>query len=211
METAQICPPEIRASILAAAAALESRFAPAGSALTQASEAAELVGALTDDTVLANAVVVAQLPARDERMPPELAGVVSPESWRIASDLALLGDVGLPPNWNPEQTLEGRQAESLRKMLLSVVSDPRLVVARIAMQLVRLRHARRLPSLERERLATEARLVFAPLANRLGVWQLKWELEDFAFRYLEPAEYRRIAAAVSEKRVDREQIGRAHV
>ena len=90
-------------------------------------------------------------------------------------------------------------------MLLAVVSDPRLVLARLAEQLVVLRHARELPAAERERLALEARAVFAPLANRLGVWQLKWELEDLAFRYLEPEEYRRIAAALNERRADRER------
>ena len=57
----------------------------------------------------------------------------------------------------------------------------------------------------RERLALETREVFAPLANRLGLWQLKWELEDLAFRFLEPDDYRRIAAALDEKRADRER------
>jgi GTP pyrophosphokinase len=90
-------------------------------------------------------------------------------------------------------------------MLLAVVSDPRLVLARLAEQLVGLRHARSLPAADRERLAVEARAVFAPLANRLGVWQLKWELEDLAFRYLDADEYRRIAAALNERRADRER------
>ncbi len=68
-------------------------------------------------------------------------------------------------------------------MLLAVVSDPRLILARLAEHLVALRHARDLAGdaaglAERERLAIEARAVFAPLASRLGVWQLKWELED---------------------------------
>jgi GTP pyrophosphokinase len=57
----------------------------------------------------------------------------------------------------------------------------------------------------RERLALETREVFAPLANRLGLWQLKWELEDLAFRFLQPDDYRRIAAALAEKRADRER------
>src|SRR5207244_5612013 len=56
-----------------------------------------------------------------------------------------------------------------------------------------------------ERRALEARAIYAPLANRLGVWQLKWELEDLAFRYLEPQEYRRVAAALNERRADRER------
>ncbi len=90
-------------------------------------------------------------------------------------------------------------------MLLAVVSDPRLVLARLAEELVALRHARTLAAAERERHALEARAIYAPLANRLGVWQLKWELEDLAFRYLEPEEYRRVAAALNERRADRER------
>ena len=62
-----------------------------------------------------------------------------------------------------------------------------------------------LSAAERARRALETRAVYAPLANRLGVWQLKWELEDLAFRYLEPDEYRRIAAALNERRADRER------
>ena len=90
-------------------------------------------------------------------------------------------------------------------MLLAVVGDPRLVVARLAIQLARLRAGRDAPPAVRETLATETREVFAPLANRLGIWRLKWELEDLAFRYLEPEAYRRIAAALNERRTDREQ------
>ena len=101
-----------------------------------------------------------------------------------------------------------QQAETLRKMLLAVAADPRLVVARLAEQLVRLRHARELAERARRRLALETREILAPLANRLGVWNLKWELEDLAFRYLEPEEYQRIARALAERRVDREQLHR---
>src|SRR5262249_51411356 len=107
--------------------------------------------------------------------------------------------------WSPAQGLSTRQAETLRKMLLAVVSDPRLVLARLAEQLVGLRHARELAPEERERLAVEARAVFAPLANRLGVWQGKWELEDLALRYLDAEAYRHIAAALNERRTDRER------
>src|SRR5262249_47016267 len=113
--------------------------------------------------------------------------------------------LGLPRDWSPAQGLNTRQAETLRKMLLAVVSDPRLVLARLAEQLVSLRHARELSADERERLALGSPAIFAPLANRLGVWQIKWELEDLAFRYLEPEEYRRIAAALNERRADRER------
>jgi GTP pyrophosphokinase len=96
-----------------------------------------------------------------------------------------------------------QQSEALRKMLLAVVSDVRLVLVRIADQLYRLRKAKDAPRELKEALALEAREIYAPLANRLGVWQLKWELEDLAFRYAEPETYAEIAGALKEKRTER--------
>ena len=85
------------------------------------------------------------------------------------------------------------------------VTDPRLVLVRLAEQLRRMRRARELDEAERLHLAWETREIYAPLANRLGIWQLKWELEDLSFRHLEPAEYRRIAGWLNESRIDRER------
>ena len=213
METIQLCPEPIRASLARTRRALEELRAAAPPDLAFGAEAAEVMGSLTESTELATAVLVK---AALEQHPPgggaptpgdltALAGVAQPEALETASALLRLGELGLARNWSPAQGLSPRQAEMLRKMLLAVVSDPRLVLARLAEQLVRLRHARHLAAEERERLAVETRAVFAPLANRLGVWQLKWELEDLAFRYLEPEEYRRVAAALNERRADRER------
>ena len=105
----------------------------------------------------------------------------------------------------PGRGLSGGQADTLRRMLLAVVTDPRLVLVRLADQLRRMRHARDLDDAARLHLAWETREIYAPLANRLGIWQLKWELEDLAFRWLEPAEYRRIAGWLNESRIDRER------
>jgi GTP pyrophosphokinase len=163
------------------------------------------MGALTDDAVLAAAVLAKPAVGLPGITPEKLARLVGAPAAEIALDLVRLGELGLPRDWVPTRGLDPRQAETLRKMLLAVVSDPRLVLARLAEQLVGLRHARSLPAEERERLAVEARAVFAPLANRLGVWQLKWELEDLAFRYLDADEYRHIAAALNERRADRER------
>jgi GTP pyrophosphokinase len=168
-------------------------------------EAAEVIGALTENAELANALLIRPLIGRDGLTAEKLARIVAPGPTEIALDLLRLGELGLPRDWSPSHGLDARQAETVRKMLLAVVRDPRLVLARLAEQLVKLRHARDLPAADRERLAIEARVVFAPLANRLGVWQLKWELEDLAFRHLEPDEYRRIAAALNERRADRER------
>lgn len=102
------------------------------------------------------------------------------------------------------QSLSAGQAESLRKMLLAIASDARLVFVRLADQLYQLRRAKELSEPEQQQLASETRQIFAPLANRLGIWQLKWELEDLSFRYLDPQAYKRIAGWLVSKRADRE-------
>ena len=205
METLQLSPPAIREAITKARAAIEQLSPDAHNELARGAEAAEVMGSLTEDLDLATAVLVRGAVGHDGLQPEALADLVGRPATEIALALSRLGELGLPRNWSPAQGLEARQAETLRKTLLAVVSDPRLMLARLAEELVGLRHARETSPEERERLAVEARAIFAPLANRLGVWQLKWELEDLAFRYLEPEEYRRIAAALNERRADRER------
>jgi GTP pyrophosphokinase len=127
------------------------------------------------------------------------------DATRLARNLSQLGEFGLPTDWTPEQGLESGQTEALRKMLLAVIGDVRLVVVRLAGQLQKMRAAKSLDQVQQRKLATETREVYAPLANRLGVWQLKWELEDLAFRYLQPSDYKRIAAALQVRRSERER------
>jgi GTP pyrophosphokinase len=97
-----------------------------------------------------------------------------------------------------------QQAERVRKMLLAFGRDLRVVLLRLASRLQTLRwFAASKRECPRE-LARESQEIFAPLANRLGVWQIKWELEDLAFRFLDPETYRRVARLVDEKRAERE-------
>ncbi len=117
-----------------------------------------------------------------------------------------LNQFSLPPNWKPGESLAVQQSEALRKMLLAVVSDVRLVLIRIAEQLFRLREAKKAPDYVKQALSIETREIYAALANRLGVWQLKWELEDYAFRYSNPSAYLEIARALKEKRIEREDF-----
>lgn len=105
----------------------------------------------------------------------------------------------------------GAQAEGLRKMLLAMVNDVRVVLLRLASREQTLRHfaARKGIGVDAEMQAAIAREtldLYAPLANRLGVWQLKWALEDLAFRLLEPDTYRQLARLLDEKRVERERF-----
>jgi GTP pyrophosphokinase len=174
-------------------------------AIDQAAEAAVIVASLTEDSVLAAALMA---PAAFASAPAESRDIelhFGPEVSSLARELTHFGDIRLTPMAATSHQLEPAQAESLRKMLLSVVSDPRLVLARLARQLVDLNASKDGHASTRERLSLETREVFAPLANRLGLWQLKWELEDLAFRFLQPDDYRRIATALAEKRQDRER------
>jgi GTP pyrophosphokinase len=96
------------------------------------------------------------------------------------------------------------QTEILRKMLLAMVDDIRVVMLRLASRVQTLRFLNNRPGAQRDEMARESQLIYAPLANRLGIWHVKWELEDLSFRYLEPETYKRIAAMLDEKRTERE-------
>ncbi len=98
-----------------------------------------------------------------------------------------------------------RNTEGLRRLLLAMVHDLRVVPILLARQLARMRAAATLPADQRRELALLTRDIHAPLANRLGIWQLKWELEDLSFRYLQPDTYRSIAAQLDDKRGGRER------
>ncbi|WP_019141328.1 RelA/SpoT family protein [Noviherbaspirillum massiliense] len=98
------------------------------------------------------------------------------------------------------------QLETLRKMLLAMATDMRVVLVRLASRITTLRYFAEL-RLENERTYQYGKItldLYAPLANRLGMWQLKWELEDLAFRFIDPPTYKRIAKMLEEKRVERE-------
>ena len=97
------------------------------------------------------------------------------------------------------------QNEVLRKMVLGMAEDVRVVLIRLASRTQTLRWFAKNKTDERVSYAKETLDIYAPLANRLGVWQLKWELEDLSFRYLEPDLYKRIAQMLDEKRLEREQ------
>ena len=97
------------------------------------------------------------------------------------------------------------QANRLRQLLLTIAEDPRVVLVSLAHHLCALRRAANAAEQTRHTLAQETLEVFAPLANRLGVWELKQELEDLAFRYLEPDAYQRISDALDQRRTDRQR------
>ncbi|MBJ7223653.1 MULTISPECIES: GTP diphosphokinase [unclassified Brenneria] len=102
-------------------------------------------------------------------------------------------------------SVASEQVDNIRRMLLAMVEDFRCVVIKLAERIAHLREVKDAPEEERVLAAKECTNIYAPLANRLGIGQLKWELEDFCFRYLHPEEYKRIATLLHERRIDREQ------
>lgn len=95
-------------------------------------------------------------------------------------------------------------SETLRKTFLAMGDDVRVVLIKLADRLHNMRTLGHVPEAKRKRIAQQTLDIFAPLANRLGIWQIKWELEDLAFRYVNPDEYKEIAGQLAERRPDRE-------
>ncbi len=96
-------------------------------------------------------------------------------------------------------------SETLRKTFLAMGEDVRVVLIKLADRLHNMRTLGYMPEVKRRRIAQETLDIFAPLANRLGIWQMKWELEDLSFRYVNPEKYKEIAANLAERRMDREK------
>ena len=101
---------------------------------------------------------------------------------------------------------KSRNSEALRRLLLALIRDVRVVLILLADQLVLMRAASQFDELIKQQLANSTMTYHAPLANRLGIWQLKWELEDLSFRYLHPEKYKQIAKQLDGKRLNREQF-----
>ncbi|MEX2032363.1 MAG: RelA/SpoT family protein, partial [Dehalococcoidia bacterium] len=129
---------------------------------------------------------------------------------KFGPDVALLVEGATKIDQLPGRALDTAQAdaETLRKMFLAMAEDVRVVIVKLADRLHNMRTLEWLTPDRQKALARETMDIYAPLASRLGVWQYKWELEDLAFRYLEPQEYRRVASMVASKRSERERYVR---
>ena len=125
----------------------------------------------------------------------------------LVADVERVGTVSLLELTNtPLLSREARdQVDNVRRMLVAMIDDVRVAIIKLAERIIALRTVKNEEPSRQLRIAKEALEVFAPLANRLGIWRLKWELEDLAFRYQNPDEYRRIASRLDGKRIDREE------
>ncbi|MCX8125904.1 MAG: bifunctional (p)ppGpp synthetase/guanosine-3',5'-bis(diphosphate) 3'-pyrophosphohydrolase, partial [Dehalococcoidia bacterium] len=159
-------------------------------------DAATLAAALLHDVIEDAGVAIAEV---QSKFGQEIAGLVdaatklSKVSWTLPSG----------PQTTPGQA---SQAENLRRMLIAMAEDIRVVFIKLADRLHNMRTLDALPEERRSVIARETLEIFAPLAHRVGMWSIKWQLEDLSFRYLEPQEYHRIARRIAIRRAEREQI-----
>ncbi|OQY72857.1 MAG: GTP pyrophosphokinase, partial [Rhodocyclaceae bacterium UTPRO2] len=135
-----------------------------------------------------------------EDAPEKLAGRFGQPIAELVDGLRRLKGLQLVTGKDERAQSVKAQAEVLRKMLLAMSHDIRVVLLRLASRTQTLRHLADHPEAERAEVARETLEVLAPLANRLGLWQLKWELEDLAFRFLDPDTYRELARQLEERR-----------
>jgi GTP pyrophosphokinase len=188
--------------------------------LARAAGTAAIVAELKLDAESVRAALLIGIPDGEGFDEQAFAAEAGDEVARLVIGVARMGAIRAAPGSDGGARKEARdeQAENLRKMLLAMVGDIRVVLVKLAERTQAMRYwvsapadapDPRVPADKREAhrgaQARETQDLFAPLANRLGVWQLKWELEDLALRALEPETYRKIAAALDERRVDRQR------
>jgi GTP pyrophosphokinase len=189
----------LAAPCLADALALAARRWPPDA--PEAAEAAQVLGVLGSLNADAESLAASLLHAAGSGTPEAQAALLQQHP---ALRPLLEGQQAARKVWDIYRNRPGGNAEGLRRLLLAIIRDLRVVLILLARQLVRMRLAARSEPAEREALARLTADIHAPLANRLGIWQLKWELEDLAFRYLQPDTYRRVAKLLDERRGDRE-------
>lgn len=177
---------------------------------SHAAGAVRILASLHTDQATRVAAVLASLPADLNAPAPALrndpvASEFGVEVARLVQGARALLRLGIVARHASDSEAEsGSQKEMQRKMLLAMAADLRIVLMRLASRLQSLRWHAETKTPCAAGFARETLDLYTPLANRLGIWQLKWEMEDLAFRFLEPERYKQIARLLEEKRVERE-------
>jgi guanosine-3',5'-bis(diphosphate) 3'-pyrophosphohydrolase len=157
----------------------------------------DLLRRRSDLTILEAALLHDTVEDNREVTLSDLAAEFGPEVAALVDGVTKISDL-------PFRTAEGAQSENYRKMLLSMAKDIRVILIKLADRLHNMRTLDALPADRRLRIAQETMEIYGPIAHRLGIARFKWELEDLAFKYLDPEGYRELVAAIAEKRTERE-------
>jgi len=162
---------------------------------------AAILANLHMDTETIAAALLHDVPEDTEYTSADIHRAFGPNIATLVDGVTKLGQIGQPAGASGDL----RRAESLRKLILATADDVRVVLIKLADRLHNMRTLGALPSEKRQRIAQETMDIFAPLANRLGVWQIKWALEDLAFRYLSPDVYKELGTLLAQRREERER------
>jgi guanosine-3',5'-bis(diphosphate) 3'-pyrophosphohydrolase len=164
---------------------------------------AQITAELGIDPVAVTAALLHDVPEDTEYSLTDIDDRFGPEVARLVDGVTKLSKFSTHSH-------EQQQAENIRKMLLAMAEDIRVVLIKLADRLHNMRTLYGLPSEKQLRIARQTQEIYAPLAERLGIWQIKWELEDLAFKVLEPERFRELAKLLDTRRMGREDyIARA--
>ena len=170
--------------------------------LTHAMEVADIVLGLRMDHESIAAAILHDVVEDTDISLEQISEVCGPVVARLVDGVTKMNTIGEYKTGDGKK--ETLKAESLRKLLLAMAEDVRVVLIKLADRLHNMRTLKHLHEEKRRRIARETMDIYAPLANRLGIWQIKWELEDLSFRYLDPDTYKQVARFLDERRVDRQ-------
>ena len=159
---------------------------------------AMLIAELGMDPATIAATLLHDVPEDTERTTDDIRQQFGDEIGRLVEGVTKLGRL-------QGQSRDMHQAENIRKMFMAMADDLRVVVIKLCDRLHNMRTLAPLPPEKQQRIAQQTMEIYAPLAHRLGIWQLKWELEDLSFKYLEPDQYKELAEQLAARRQVRER------
>ena len=177
-----------------------------GSYLQSGMELAELVASMQMDTTSVLAALFYRPARRGAIYDDQLVAAIGDEAANLFTAVNRMADISLLDLTSSRMLASEAtdQTANIRRMLVALIDDVRVAVLKLAERVVALRLAKDSFEERKTRIATEAMTVFVPLADRLGIWRLKWELEDLSLRYLESDAYKRIARQLAGRRAERE-------
>ncbi len=195
----------IRAALdIAGHAHIEQTRASGEPYLTHAMAVADIVAAMRLDHESIAAAILHDVVEDTDVTLEQITEQCGPSVAHLVDGVTKMSSIG-EYSFSADGGKEQIKAESLRKLLLAMAEDVRVVLIKLADRLHNMRTLKFLSEDKQRRIARETMDIYAPLANRLGIWQIKWELEDLSFRYLDPATYKQVAKFLDERRVDRQE------